>query len=85
MSFGVMVFHSYDKMTKCANLEFDLFLDLIDDSGITLWITPTLRQYDTGVLQIGSAIGPDFQVVPPQQQTWTTHGHCSSSCLAEVG
>ena len=58
--------------------------DLVDSSGIRLWITPNLRRYDTGIMQIGAAIGPDFQIVPPGQQNWTTHGYCTSSCLSEV-
>ena len=69
----------------CVKFYFQFYiLDLYDNSGIRLWITPTLRQYDTGIMQIGAAIGPDYQIVPPGQETWTTHGHCSSSCLAEV-
>ncbi len=58
--------------------------DIADDSGLRLWVSPTVRRYDTGTLQIGAAIGPDFQVVPPRQRDWTTHGHCPNSCLREV-
>ncbi|KAF2349352.1 Copper type II ascorbate-dependent monooxygenase N-terminal, partial [Trinorchestia longiramus] len=52
--------------------------DLVDSSGVRIFHTPKLRQYDAGVLQFGHNVEP-FQIIPPST-VWKTTGHCHSEC-----
>ncbi|KAH3863954.1 DBH-like monooxygenase protein 1 homolog [Dreissena polymorpha] len=58
----------------------ELVGDIVDDSGIRIYYTPTLRQYDAGVLMTGIPISP-LQVVPPLESHFTTTGFCHRDCL----
>ena len=55
----------------------------MDSSGIRLWVTPTLRQYDSAVLQVGVIVG--FQFIPHQQEERVLNtGWCPGACTTEV-
>ena len=55
----------------------------MDNSGIRLHMTPTLREHDIGAILIGSDVGP-FMLIPPHFNTLTYRGHCMSQCLQYV-
>ncbi|KAL4218772.1 DBH-like monooxygenase protein 1 [Mactra antiquata] len=56
--------------------------DMLDDSGIRITITPTLRPHEAGMLTIGHSVGP-YQVIPPGLENYVTKGYCSAECLNE--
>lgn len=57
--------------------------DMIDDSGIRITITPTLRQQEAGMLELGHIVSY-FQVVPPGLKDFVTRSYCSAECLSRV-
>ena len=59
-----------------------LHAPLIDSSGLRIRYTPKLRQYDTGMMLIGSEVN-FLQMVPPRQKLFTTLGHCSGECTEQ--
>ena len=46
-------------------------------------MTPTLREYDIGVMTIGAAIS-EVMIIPPHYNELTVRGHCTSDCFALV-
>ena len=60
-----------------------LLQDVTDHSGLRLWMTPTLRQYDAGVISVGAAVS-NFMIIPPGSGGYLTQGMCHGQCLAEV-
>ncbi|XP_069138140.1 dopamine beta-hydroxylase-like [Argopecten irradians] len=54
--------------------------DQTDSSGMTLYYTPVLRQYDLGNLMIGEHI---FRI-PPGESSYTVESECSSSSSASL-
>lgn len=57
----------------------DLFSGQKDSSGITLYYTDKLRNYDLGIVAVGSQVNPWF-VIPPKQKSWITEGYCMHQC-----
>lgn len=57
--------------------------DMIDDSGIRITITPTLRKHEAGMLELGHTVSY-FQIVPPGQKNFVTKTYCTANCLNEV-
>lgn len=57
--------------------------DLVDNSGIRLTFTPTLRRYDAGVLSMGVKVN-DRQIVPPFEKEFVSSGFCTAECLNKV-
>lgn len=57
--------------------------DIIDSSGITLILTPTLRTHDAGGMFVGVGIH-DYQFIPPYEKEFTSTGQCSSECTNKV-
>lgn len=53
--------------------------DLVDNSGLKIYYTPTLRQYDVGVLEIGLEY-TDKNSIPPRQEQFDLHGYCVAEC-----
>ncbi|XP_056009644.1 uncharacterized protein LOC130051597 [Ostrea edulis] len=53
---------------------------LVDNSGIRLTFTPTLRRYDAGVLSMGVKVN-DRQIVPPFEKEFVSSGFCTAECL----
>ncbi|XP_045193607.2 DBH-like monooxygenase protein 1 homolog [Mercenaria mercenaria] len=72
-AFYIMETH-YDNPTRKS--------DMIDDSGIRITITPTLRPQEAGMLELGHVVSY-FQVVPPGINNFVTKSYCSSQCLSQ--
>ncbi|XP_061763270.1 dopamine beta-hydroxylase isoform X1 [Nerophis ophidion] len=54
-----------------------------DSSGIRLHLTPSLRRYDAGIMELGLVYTP-IMAVPPQQHTFYLSGYCTSDCTRTV-
>lgn len=54
-----------------------------DSSGLRLWMTKSLRQYDADMIQIGHLVNT-AQIVPPFAKEFKTIAHCSSECVKAV-
>ncbi|XP_072228027.1 dopamine beta-hydroxylase [Leuresthes tenuis] len=50
-----------------------------DSSGIRLHYTPSLRQYDAGIMELGLVYTP-VMAIPPKQPTFYLSGYCTSKC-----
>jgi dimethyladenosine transferase 1 len=72
--FYIMETH-YDNPTRRS--------DMIDDSGIRITLTPTLRQHEAGMLELGHSVNY-FQVIPPGLSDFVTKSYCSANCLSRV-
>ncbi|CAH1270459.1 MOXD1 [Branchiostoma lanceolatum] len=60
----------------------DLRNDIVDSSGLRLYLTSTLRTNEVGVLQVGVEVGQS-QKIPPGSASHTTVAHCYSECLQQ--
>lgn len=58
-------------------------LDFVDNSGVRLTLTPTLRPHDAGILEI-SAFVDKSQIIPPYQQSFVTTAFCPKACMHQV-
>nr|XP_045584690.1 DBH-like monooxygenase protein 1 homolog [Procambarus clarkii] len=54
---------------------------VVDGSGIRLYHTEKLRQYDSGVFSVGHSVSSSH-IIPPGQN-WKTIGHCFSECTRQ--
>ncbi|KAL4218774.1 hypothetical protein ACF0H5_021361 [Mactra antiquata] len=54
----------------------------IDNSGIRITITPTLRKYEAGVMEIGHTSN-FYMIIPPGQKEFISKSYCSADCLSE--
>ena len=54
----------------------------VDSSGIRIWHTPTLRQYDAGLISIGTTVNPYGQFIPPGIDYTKNSGFCRSDCTS---
>ncbi len=54
--------------------------DIIDNSGIKLYFTETLRTYDLGLLVLGSDFTPVSIQIPPQSQNTVFTSTCYPEC-----
>jgi hypothetical protein len=57
--------------------------DWVDSSGVRLYLTPTLRRFDGGVIELGLEY-TDKMAVPPQQPAYALSGYCITECTAVV-
>ncbi|PSN45176.1 Dopamine beta-hydroxylase [Blattella germanica] len=57
------------------------FLDWVDSSGIRLHLSPTLRKYDGGVIELGLEY-TDKMAIPPRQPQFQLTGYCITECTA---
>ena len=55
---------------------------LIDNSGIRIRYTEQLREYDTGMLLLGSEVN-FLQFIPPRQSLFRSVGHCTAACTSQ--
>ncbi|XP_065218029.1 dopamine beta-hydroxylase-like [Planococcus citri] len=55
--------------------------DFVDSSGVRLHITPTLRKYNAGVMELGLEY-TDKMAIPPKQESFLLSGYCISECTA---
>ncbi|ESO92748.1 hypothetical protein LOTGIDRAFT_120180 [Lottia gigantea] len=51
----------------------------VDSSGIRFYVTPTLRQYDMGIMELGLEY-TDKMVIPPGEDRFTLSGYCIADC-----
>ncbi|KFO26845.1 DBH-like monooxygenase protein 1 [Fukomys damarensis] len=56
---------------------------LIDSSGLRLYHTVDLRQYDAGMIQAGLWVSL-FHTIPPGMPEFWSEGHCTPECLQEA-
>jgi len=52
---------------------------LKDSSGLRIYHTKQLRQYDAGVLAVGANVDGRM-IIPPRQRDWQTNGFCTKDC-----
>ncbi|CAD5112484.1 DgyrCDS1700 [Dimorphilus gyrociliatus] len=57
--------------------------DIVDSSGLRLWVTKDLRKYDFNIMQMGHIVTP-FQVVPPHEKKFKTVGYCPEQCSSQA-
>jgi hypothetical protein len=57
--------------------------DWVDSSGVRLYLTPMLRRFDGGVMELGLEY-TDKMAVPPQQPAFALSGYCITECTAVV-
>jgi hypothetical protein len=57
--------------------------DWVDSSGVCLYLTPTLRRFDGGVIELGLEY-TDKMAIPPQQPAFALSGYCITECTAVV-
>ncbi|XP_070572311.1 DBH-like monooxygenase protein 1 homolog [Ptychodera flava] len=70
----VMVEIHYDNPDNLDNI--------YDSSGIRIYYTPTLRDYDASLLSIGQQVSPK-QVIPPGVEEFRNYGHCLAELTQE--
>jgi len=57
--------------------------DIVDNSGLRVFLTPTLRKYDAGLMQLGMAVNR-LQVIPPQEKNFLSKGFCLEEHLRQA-
>ena len=57
--------------------------DIIDHSGLRLWLSPTLRDIDSGALTVGLGAN-QYWLVPPKSDGYLARGVCPGECISEV-
>merc|ERR1712209_83872 len=57
--------------------------DFVDDSGLRIFLTSDLRQYDAGLLEMGQTVDASLIVPPRTKEFWST-GYCTPDCLGEA-
>ncbi|RZF45944.1 hypothetical protein LSTR_LSTR008321 [Laodelphax striatellus] len=55
------------------------FSKVHDSSGLRLYYTENLREYDGGILISGVTVSP-LHIIPPRQPQYKTAGYCDGSC-----
>lgn len=58
-------------------------IGIIDSSGIKLTYTPSLREYDAGVMELGLEY-TDKMAIPPHQPDFSLTGYCVAECTRAV-
>ncbi|XP_071155696.1 DBH-like monooxygenase protein 1 homolog [Mytilus edulis] len=53
---------------------------IVDSSGFRITVTPTLRQYDAGMLEIGAMVN-NLQFIPPYEKGFVSKSHCHEDCI----
>ncbi|XP_071518890.1 DBH-like monooxygenase protein 1 [Panulirus ornatus] len=56
---------------------------VVDASGLRIFYTEVLRPNDAGLMVVGHDVSPKL-IIPPNQSSWLTVGHCHGSCTGEV-
>ncbi|KAK7604848.1 hypothetical protein V9T40_006034 [Parthenolecanium corni] len=59
----------------------ELKSDYIDSSGMRLYVTPSLRKYNAGIIELGLEY-TDKMAIPPKQESFTLSGYCIAECTA---
>ena len=50
-----------------------------DSSGVTLYYTDEVRQYDSAAVSVGVKVN-QWHIVPPKQKNWMSVGYCTHQC-----
>ena len=73
-----------DRRGHVCSLKFILWMaGQTDSSGIRLWVTKDLRQWDAGLIESG-VLPHMFHLIPPGDLSFASLGVCSTSCLEQV-
>ncbi|XP_064117807.1 DBH-like monooxygenase protein 1 [Macrobrachium nipponense] len=70
-----MVEAQYENSNSMPNVNVQWKMDV--------YYTRTLRQYESGILKVGSTLN-FAMLIPPGQKTWKIAGHCPDGCLNEA-
>ncbi|KAK3762286.1 hypothetical protein RRG08_037936 [Elysia crispata] len=57
--------------------------DLVDDSGLRLYLTEELRPNEAGSIMVGVRVN-SYHIIPPYQKSFLNQGFCGEDCLAEA-
>ncbi|XP_031437893.1 DBH-like monooxygenase protein 1 homolog [Clupea harengus] len=82
---GLSIGTSIDPVYVLMEVHYDnptLQQGLLDSSGLRLFYTPKLRQYDAGVIETGVWVSL-YHMLPPGMQDYVSEGHCTRECLQE--
>ncbi|XP_048106553.1 DBH-like monooxygenase protein 1 homolog [Alosa alosa] len=82
---GLSIGTSIDPVFVLMEVHYDnptLQQGLLDSSGLRLFYTPKLRQYDAGVIETGVWVSL-YHMLPPGMQDYLSEGHCTRECLKE--
>ncbi|XP_059175988.1 DBH-like monooxygenase protein 1 [Physella acuta] len=60
----------------------DMRSDFVDNSGIRIFLTKQLRQYDAGQIMTGHTVDP-YLLIPPYEKSFITSGYCLTECLGK--
>ncbi|XP_029437157.1 DBH-like monooxygenase protein 2 [Rhinatrema bivittatum] len=55
-----------------------------DSSGVRLYYTNNLRQFDAGVLEVGAHVVDPYVFIPPQAQSYHLYGLCKTDKFRDV-
>ena len=59
-------------------------LDVVDNSGLRLYYTDNLRQYDSGIMVTGTTLWFPPMSIPPKADSFQVDAYCSSDCTNKV-
>nr|XP_018667907.1 DBH-like monooxygenase protein 1 homolog [Ciona intestinalis] len=62
----------------------NLISGVSDQSGMRIYYTPELRQYDVGILTIGQIVNSYSNIIPPTISSFKHYGDCPAECLETV-
>ena len=54
-------------------------LGRVDSSGIRIYSTDQLRQYDSGAIGVGVPTS-EWHIIPPKQKSWMSVSYCTEKC-----
>ncbi|XP_041368555.1 DBH-like monooxygenase protein 1 homolog [Gigantopelta aegis] len=57
--------------------------NVVDSSGLRMFYTPTLRQYDAGILETGVMVH-ELQMIPPEFDNFVSKGICNQQCVSRM-
>lgn len=57
--------------------------DFVDNSGLRMYVTKQIRQYDAGMLEVGVNVDA-YQIIPPYSDSFLSRGYCHENCLSEM-
>ena len=57
--------------------------NIVDNSGVKLFYTENLREFDAATLRIGHELNA-LHTMPPEQKSFVTTGRCTSDCTSGV-
>ncbi|CAL1547319.1 unnamed protein product, partial [Lymnaea stagnalis] len=57
--------------------------DIVDSSGLRIYLTKQLRQYDAGQIEVGVSVDA-YQVIPPYEKSFISSGYCTQDCIGKT-